>query len=156
MTKSKVTKPNASNIWDLDFPRQQEQAVEGQTTSEISGEAEEEAEAAYEPKLGVDMDHRLRRIKQVLRGWINYFRIGKFKEICGRIDRNLRYRLRMCIWKQWKTVGRRYKALRQLGMEKETAWKWANSRKGYARVASSPILTYTVTNKRLAKEVWRQ
>lgn len=50
-----------------------------------------------------------------------------------------------------KTVGRRYKALRQLGMEKETAWKWANSRKGYARVASSPILTYTVTNERLAK-----
>lgn len=41
--------------------------------------------------------------------------------------------------------------LRQLGMEKETAWKWVNSRKGYARVASSPILTYTVTNKRLAK-----
>ena len=100
---------------------------------------------------GVDMDHRLRRIEQVLRGWVNYFRIGKFKGVCERIDKNLRYRLRMCIWKQWKTVGRRYKALRQLGMEKETAWKWANSRKGYARVASSPILTYTVTNERLAK-----
>ena len=26
--------------------------MEGQTTSEISGEAEEEAEVAYEPKLG--------------------------------------------------------------------------------------------------------
>ena len=50
MTKSKVTKPN--DIKYLGFGGQQEQAVEGQTTSEISGEAEEEAEAADEPKLG--------------------------------------------------------------------------------------------------------
>ena len=38
------------------------------------------------------------------------------------IDKNIRLRLRMCIWKQWKTSLARYRALKKLGdgrMEKQ-------------------------------------
>ena len=152
MTKSKVTKPNDIKYLGFGFFRDSRSKLWKAKPHQKSVEKlKKKLKQLTNRSWGVDMDHRLRRIEQVLRGWVNYFRIGKFKGVCERIDKNLRYRLRMCIWKQWKTVGRRYKALRQLGMEKETAWKWANSRKGYARVASSPILTYTVTNERLAK-----
>ena len=51
----------------------------------------------------VNMDYRLEKLKQVIVGWVNYYRIGYFKTKAIQIDKNIRLRLRMCIWKQWKT-----------------------------------------------------
>lgn len=59
-----------------------------------------------------------------------------------------RFRLRMCIWKQWKKVNTKKKALISLGVPKREAWMLANSRKAYARCASS-FLNNVLTNKRL-------
>ena len=81
-----------------------------------------------------------------IRGWINYFRIAKgIKEKIKSIDSHVRFRLRMCIWKLWKTLQTRRKALVKLGVAKEQAYMWSYSLKKYARVASSPIMTMTVT-----------
>ena len=73
------------------------------------------------------------------------------KTICIDLDAHVRFRLRMCIWKQWKKVRTRFKNLIKLGIPKGKAWEWANTRKGYARVASSFILCRTITNERLKK-----
>ena len=43
------------------------------------------------------------RINQVIRGWINYFRMGNMKECLRKIDEHLRTRIRIVVWKQWKT-----------------------------------------------------
>ena len=51
----------------------------------------------------VTMDERIKRLNQVIRGWINYFRMGSMKENLKRIDGHLRTRMRIVIWKQWKT-----------------------------------------------------
>ena len=51
----------------------------------------------------IDMGTRIKRINSVLRGWINYFKIGNFKSFASKIDSWLHTRLRMCIWKRWKT-----------------------------------------------------
>lgn len=99
----------------------------------------------------ISMDYRLQQLAWLMRGWYNYFKIGSLKGICRRIDEHTRYRLRMCIWKQWKKTSKRFKALQQLGVKKQKAWEWANTRKSYARVAMSFILTTTITNKRLEK-----
>lgn len=48
-----------------------------------------------------------------------------------------RGRIRMCIWKYWKRVRTRFKNLQQCGIAKWQAWQWANTRKGYWRVAQS-------------------
>ena len=40
----------------------------------------------------------------------------------------------------------------QLGIDKRKAWEWANTRKGYARVALSFIMTRSVTNEVLKKK----
>ena len=39
----------------------------------------------------------------------------------------------------------------KLGVEKDKAWEWVNTRKGYARVARSFILCRTITNERLKR-----
>lgn len=101
---------------------------------------------------GTSLDNRLRSLKYVMRGWFNYFKKYLTKTFCKReIDPHTRYRLRMVIWKQWKKVSKRFSALQALGVNRAKAWEWANTRKKYARVAMSYIMTTTVTNERLAK-----
>ena len=62
------------------------------------------------------MDYRILRLNQVIRGWINYFRIGKMKQNMTKIDEHLRNRMRIVIWKQWKTSKKRMWGLRKLGV----------------------------------------
>jgi hypothetical protein len=53
---------------------------------------------------GVSTSHRIMKVKQLIVGWVNYFKIGQMKSICREVDAHIRFRLRMCIWKQWKKV----------------------------------------------------
>ena len=99
----------------------------------------------------VSFDYRLMKLKQLIIGWVNYFRIAQMKTVCGNLDKNIRFRLRMCIWKQWKKIKTKSKSLMKLGVEKDKAWKWTNTRKGYTRVARSFILCRTITNERLKR-----
>lgn len=73
------------------------------------------------------------------------------KMVLDKIDSNLRVRLRMCIWKLWKTPKNRRKQLRKLGMSTNEAYKNSYSSKSYARIAYSWVLTTTITNERLAR-----
>jgi group II intron reverse transcriptase/maturase len=100
---------------------------------------------------GVSMDYRIENINQVVRGWVNYFKLGSMKGVLINISAHLRFRLRMCIWKQWKKAKRRIKALIKLGMPPHNAYRYGQSSKGIARIASSWVMTTTVTNKRLAQ-----
>ena len=69
-----------------------------------------------------------------------------------RTDEWMRRRIRMVFWKKWKRVRTRYKNLRKLGLNHECARKFSCTRKGYWRVAGSPILTSVLTNQRLEKD----
>lgn len=93
----------------------------------------------------ISMKERTKKLNQVIRGWINYFRIANMKMWMMRIDGWLRTRIRICLWKQWKTPKNRRKELMKLGLPYNIAYMWSYSRKGYARVASSPIMAHTVT-----------
>ena len=48
----------------------------------------------------VSFDYRLMKLKQLIIGWVNYFRIAPMKTVCRNLDKTIRFRLRMCIWKQ--------------------------------------------------------
>jgi group II intron reverse transcriptase/maturase len=69
----------------------------------------------------VSLDVRLVKIKQLVMGWVNYFRIAKMKTVLAEIDQKLRKRIRIIIWKQWKKIRTRYKALRKLGANHKNA-----------------------------------
>lgn len=100
----------------------------------------------------MSMEERIQKLNPIIRGWVNYFRIADMKSWMENIDGWLRTRIRICIWKQWKTPQRRRWGLRKLGVPEERAYMWSNSRKGYARVASSPIMAHTVTKSILSKK----
>lgn len=100
----------------------------------------------------MSMEERLDRLNSVCRGWFNYFKLADSKKHLQRLDEWIRSRLRYCIWKQWKRVRTKYKALVKLGIEKRKAYEWANTRKGGWRIVHSFILTRTITNKRLKEK----
>jgi len=98
---------------------------------------------------GISMEWRLLKLNQKIIGWINYFGIAKAKSHIQKIEGWIRRRLRACIWKQWKLPRTRRKNLVKLGTDKDKAYQYSNTRKGYWRISSSPILSKTLTNKYL-------
>lgn len=64
---------------------------------------------------------RVKKLNQVIRGWINYFALSSMKTTMNDIDAHLRTRLRVIIWKQWKVPKKRQWGLQKLGIEKDLA-----------------------------------
>ncbi len=100
---------------------------------------------------GVSNKVKVKKLNQLIRGWINYFRIGSMKVICREMDKSIRFRLRMCIWKHWKVPKARIKNLMQLGISKDLARATAYSRKGYARICGGYTLHFAITKERLTR-----
>lgn len=100
-------------------------------------------------KLSKDIKDKrvLKLIRKYLQSGIMINGIAKCKGIVVQLDKWIKQRLRMCIWKQWKKVRTRYKNLKKLGLNHYQAIKFANTRKGYWRVANSAILNTTLTNQ---------
>lgn len=91
------------------------------------------------------------RLTSYIRGWISYYRMADMKTFIEKTHGWLQRRIRMYIWKCWKEIKTRYANLQRCGIDKCLAWQWANTRKGYWRIASSWILTRSITNAKLAK-----
>ena len=96
-------------------------------------------------------EERLRKLKEVYRGWINNFRQGSIYAKLKKLDEWLRNRLRYCIWHDWKKPERKRKNLITLGIEMGQAYAWSRTRMGGWAVAQSPILKTTITIPRLKK-----
>lgn len=41
--------------------------------------------------------NKVQKLNQLIRGWINYFKIRSMRKLCAKLDGQIRYRLRMCI-----------------------------------------------------------
>ena len=61
------------------------------------------------------------------------------KTVLRTIDKWLRVRIRMCIWKQWKTIQKRRRALMILGAPKWLAKGLSNLRKGCMAIAKGGL-----------------
>ena len=95
--------------------------------------------------------YKVQKLNQLIRGWVNYFKIGSMKGLCERLDSNIRYRLRMCIWKHWKTPKNRAKNLMKLDVPRWVAYKIAYCGDRYARLAHNGWVQKAISNKRLAE-----
>lgn len=138
MTKSKVSKPNEIKYLGFGFYYDRYSQLWKAKPHEISiQKLKEKIKKLTSRSWSVDMNYRLIKLKQLIVGWVNYYRIGYFKIKAKEIDRNIRFRLRICIWKQWKKPYTRYKALKKLGLEEWKCKTWSNTRKSYARCAST-------------------
>ncbi len=91
------------------------------------------------------------RLKQIIIGWVNYFKLARVKTKLKEIDEWLRRRIRMAYWKQWKKPSTKFKNLRRLGIDESKAFEFGNTRKGYWRISNSPVLNMSITNALLKK-----
>ncbi len=99
----------------------------------------------------VKLDTRLIKLKQIIYGWVNYFKIADMKVFLKEIDKWIRRKLRVIIWKQWKKVRKRYTCLRKLGIGHIDAYITANARRGYYHVAHTRVLETAISKERLNK-----
>jgi group II intron reverse transcriptase/maturase len=94
-------------------------------------------------------DRRKEALSQYIKGWVQYFKLADMKKLLIKVDEWYRRRLRMVIWKQWKRIKTKIANLVKLGVKKQKAYEWANTRKGYWHIAGSYILATTITTERL-------
>ena len=99
----------------------------------------------------ISLDNRIKKINYLIRGWVNYFRIANMRQKIIGIDEHLRTRIRVIIWKQWKKITKRQKALEQLGVNREIAHNLACTRKGYQLICKTNWIKFAINNERLRK-----
>ena len=102
-------------------------------------------------RKSISLDERIKQINYTVRGWVNYFRIANMKNAIQEIDKHLRTRIRVIIWKQWKKASRKEKALLQLGVRPNIAHNLANTSKGYQLVAKTDWMKFAINIKKLRK-----
>lgn len=101
-------------------------------------------------KQARSVENILKRIKRYTTGWLGYYSIADMESKIRSLNEWLRRRIRQIYWKQWKKIKTKHDNLVRLGINNSKAWEWANSRKGYWRIADSYILHRSLTNEYLA------
>jgi hypothetical protein len=101
--------------------------------------------------VSMNFEVRLKKLTEKTRGWVNYFKLADMSNALKEMDGWIRRRLRACIWKTWKKILTKFTNLRKLGIDRNKAWEYANTRKGYWRISNSPILSRAITNERLVR-----
>ena len=99
----------------------------------------------------IDLTYRIKKINEVSRGWINYFRIGSMKIKLQNMDEHLRTMVRVVIWKQWKVPSKREWGLRKLGIGKDLARLTANCGDRYQWVVKKTCVARAISKEKLTK-----
>lgn len=102
---------------------------------------------------GVSMAYRIRKLNEYLRGWVQYFGLSQYYRPLPELDAWLRRRLRMCFWKQWRSVRTKVRELLKLGTAKKTALLTALSRKGPWHLSRTLATQTGMTNQWLSESL---
>lgn len=100
---------------------------------------------------GQSIEFVISKLNLFLTGWVNYYAVSEMKALIEEMTGWIRRKIRVYMWKQWKKVKTRFNNLQKLGIDKNKAWEFANTRKGLWRISSSPILQRTLTNDYIGK-----
>lgn len=148
--KTKISRPNGSTLLGFSFYRK-----DGEWKIRIGSRALDRIKEKMKSKTKrndpSNGEEKIKKLEAVIRGWVNYFSIARAMSVMEGLDEMVRTRLRIGIWKQWKRPKTRIKNLVKLGVSKYRAYQWGNSSLGYCRIAHSPILSTTLTNKYFRK-----
>jgi group II intron reverse transcriptase/maturase len=153
--KSGIRRPVNFKLLGYEFVPTYEKGTKGQYQLVVSENGWKELKAKIRTitrkTAPLSLAERTRQLKEIGRGWVNYFRLASLVGKLGTVDSWVRNRLRYCIWKDWKKPERKRRNLMRLGVDYHHAFAWSRTRKGGWAIAQSPILTTTITLDRLAK-----
>jgi len=91
----------------------------------------------------------LEKIKEYMRGWLNYYGIADMKKKIEDLNKWLYHRIRMCIWKQWKLPRTKMRNLVKLGVAEHYAATIAYSRKKYWFISNNKAVIWALNKERL-------
>ena len=128
----------------------------GEPRLDVSGKSHLRIRAKLREELsrrarGRSIDDTIKRISPVLRGLYGYIRLAETQDSYRAIDGYVRRRLRMLIWRHWKTPKNRCKKLTLLGLTPAKAQQYASTSKGPWRISRSPFLNHALSNNYFAK-----
>lgn len=97
---------------------------------------------------GFGYSRRKEELRLYLRGWMAYYHLADMRSRLSRLDQWLRRRIRLCIWKSWKTPKTRIRNLIKCGVP-----SWQARRHGWNRglwcIVGSPDLNHAMSNEKL-------
>ena len=153
-TKTKVVRPNDSNFLGFTFwkdasgwkckPANDRKAKLYAKIREVL----QRKEAVSKP-----LSYTFTKVNQIVRGWINYFRIGSMKAFMKEFGEWLRHKIRVIIVKMWKKPKRIYTNLQRLNKKfrcsftDEEVFKVANSRLGLYRQCGMNVINFIISPK---------
>ena len=98
------------------------------------------------------------KLNQIIKGWINYFKIGSMKKWLSEIFSPwLRHKVRVIIVKQWKKTKTIYANLKKInktynyGFSDEEIYSVANTRLGWYRMCGKRTVSYLLSADLLSK-----
>lgn len=97
---------------------------------------------------GWSNEYRFMKLRQFVKGWVNYFALADMKRLLQETDEWTRRRIRAVYWKQWKRVRTRYKMIGKYNLPEWRIHEMANCRKGSWRAAF--MLNSVLTKKEIA------
>lgn len=148
--KSKVARPNGIKYLGFGFYYTKTGIIKPKPHLKSIQKFKRKLKQLTKRSWSISLDERITKLNQVIRGWINYFRIADMKINLRNITSHLNRRLRCIIWKQWKRSKKRIESLIKLGCNKEQAKAIAYSRKSYWN--TSLYISIFITNKRLQQK----
>lgn len=149
--KSKLSHPSQSKLLGFSFYKDR-QGWQVRIHKDSVKRIKDKIRAISKRNMGTNLRSKIEQLRPVVLGWVNYFKRAKGKGVMQALDEFTRTRLRMCVWKLWKRPSARLKNLIKLGISRQKAYEWANTRRGYCRVAHSPILLRSLNNDYFRKE----
>ena len=101
----------------------------------------------------------VKRVNEIVRGWINHFRIGMMKQYMDEFGQWLRHKIRVIVLKQWKTPKTIHRNLSYLnkkyknGFSQEEIFKVANSRLGWYRRSGMNVVNFIISKELLETKI---
>lgn len=154
MTKTHITTPNKLKYLGFGFWKDnRDHKYKARPHEDSIQKFKTALKKLCERKWSVDLTYRIKKLNEVIRGWINYFALGFMKTILEKeIDPHLRTMLRIIIWKQWKKPRKREWGLKKLGMDKDLARQTAFMGNHYMWIATKTCVVRAISKEKLTKK----
>lgn len=149
-TKTKVTPPSKLKYLGFGFWKDKTQ-WKARPHEDSVNKFKRKLKQLCKRSWSIDLSYRIRKINEVTRGWVNYFKKGSMKQKLKSIDEHLRTMIRVIIWKQWKAASKREWGLLKLGVPKWIAHKVANWGDHYQFVAQKSVLKRAISKEILTR-----